>query len=153
MAGIGEATAIITVAQVGISLSQAIIGFVGEVRDAPKSIRRIGREISTTSERLEEIGHLIDRNATSHLFSKGGIASAVRCSSDCGEIITQVSGILGKAGWIPGSGALEKKDIDISLIDSFWWPFLRKKLIAPQADLEKLKASLSLLFNSAMANA
>lgn len=58
MAGIGEATAIIAVAQVGISLSNTLIAYVGEVRDAPSRIDRIGNEVLTTSERLKDIGGL-----------------------------------------------------------------------------------------------
>ena len=153
MAGIGEASAIIAVAQFGLKLSKTIFEFAGEVKEAPKEIRRIGRDICTTSERLEEIGRLIDKNATTRLFSDGGIASAVRCSNDCEEIITEVSTLLSKRGWVSGSAALEKKDLDISLLEALRWPFVRSKLASPQADLEKIKASLSLLFNSAMANA
>ena len=153
MAGIGEASAIIAVAQIGIQTSKTIFEFVGEVKDAPIEIRRIGRDICTTSERLEEIGKLIDKNSTSQLVSKGGIASAVRCSSDCDEIITQVSRLLAKGGWVSGPAALEKRDLDITLFEALRWPFVRVKLASPQADLERVKASLSLLFSSAMANA
>lgn len=152
MAGIGEASAILAVAHIGIGLSQTIVEFIGEAKDASSDIRRIAREICTTSERLEEIGRLIDKNSINHLFSTGGISSAIRCSRDCEEIIAQVSGVLAKGGWIPGSTALDAKDIDISLFQSVRWPFLKAKLAGPQADLEKVKASLSLLFNSAMAN-
>ena len=153
MAGIGEASAIIAIAQVGIKVSKIIFEYAGEVKEAPKEISRIGRDICTTSERLEEIGRLINKNHTSHLFSEGGIASARRCSTDCSEIINQVSGLLAKGGWVSAPANLEKKDLDISLLGALRWPFVRVKLASPQADLERVKASLSLLFNSAMANA
>ena len=153
MAGIGEASAIIAVAQIGITLSRTIFEFVGEVKDAPKQVRLIGREICTTSERLEEVGRLVDTNHTRQLFSEGGIASAKRCSNDCDDIITEVSALLAKGGWKPGSAAPELKDLDVSWLQALRWPLLRLRLAGPQADLEKLKASLSLLFNSAMANA
>ena len=153
MAGIGEATAIIAVAQLGITVARSIFEYSGEVKDASNEIRRIGRDLCTTSERLEEIGRLIENNHTTQLFSEGGIASAVRCSNDCREIVDQVRDLLAKGGWASESAALEKKDIDISMLTSFRWPFVKTKLASPQADLERVKASLSLLFNSAMANA
>lgn len=153
MAGIGEASAIIAVAQIGITLSKTIFEFATEIRDAPKAICRIGRDICTTSERLEEVGRLIEKNNTTQLFSETGIASAVRCSKDCKDIIADVSKVLAKGGWVPGSAALDKKDLDISLFETLRWPFVKTQLVGPQADLEKVKASLSLLFNSAMANA
>ena len=153
MAGIGEASAIIAVAKFGISLSKDIFEFAAEARDAPKAISYIGRDICTTSERLEEVGRLIDSNNTTKLFSITGIASAVRCSNDCKDIIADVSKVLTKGGWTSGSGALDKKDLKISFFVTLRWPIVKTQLIGPLAELEKLKASLCLLFTSAMANA
>lgn len=153
MAGIGEATAIIAIAQVGIQLSKTIFEFASEVRDAPKEIRRVGRDICTTSERLEEIGRLIEKNPISYLFSERGIVSVICCFNECEEIITEVSILLAKGGWISEPATLAKKDLDISLLEALKWPFIRSKLASPQAELEKVKANLTLLFNSAMANA
>ena len=153
MAGIGEASAIIAIAQIGVKVSKTIFEYASEAKDAPNEISRIGRDLCTTSERLEEIGKLIDRNPATQLFNAGGIASAVRCSNDCKEIVDQVTGLLAKSGWTADPETLEKKDLDIGLIESLRWPLVRKKLASPQADLERVKASLSLLFNSVMANA
>ena len=153
MAGIGEASAIITIAQVGINLSIKIFEFATEIRDARGAIYRIGRDICTTSERLEEVGRLIQENNKTKLFSETGIASAVRCSKDCKDIIDDVNKVLAKAGWVPGSADLDKKNLDISLFETLRWPFVKTQLVDLQADLEKVKASLSLLFNSVMANA
>lgn len=152
-AGVGEASAIIAIAQIGIKVSKTIFEYAGEVKEAPVEISRIGRDMCTTSERLQEIGRLIDQNPTTQLFREGGIASAVRCSKDCTDIIGQVTGLLAKSGYVPDPEALEKQDLDIGLLESLRWPLVRRKLASPQADLERVKASLSLLFNSVMAAA
>lgn len=151
MAGIGEASAIISVAQAGISLSKTIISLIGEVRDAPSAIVRIGREIQSTSGRLKEIGDLIEHNESIRLFSDEGLTDAARCSYQCDLILAQVGALLVKGGWTSGSTALDKNDIDISWFTTLKWPWLKTRLESPRAELQIVKADLNLLFTSAMA--
>lgn len=150
-AGIGEASAILTVAQLGITLSNTLITYIGEVQDAPERIQRIGNEIATTSERLKDIGEIIEKNQTISIFSDEGIRSALRCSTECKKIIVDLQAVLAKGGWRQTSRALEKDEIDISLFSSLRWPFLKTKLEVPRAELQRIKIDLSLLFSSAMA--
>ncbi|KAL9045187.1 MAG: hypothetical protein Q9214_001739 [Letrouitia sp. 1 TL-2023] len=150
-AGIGEASAILTVAQLGITLSNTLITYIGEVKDAPERIQRIGNEIATTSERLKDIGELIEKNQTFYIFSDEGIRSALRCSTECEKIIVDLQAVIAKGGWRQTSSALEKDEIDISLFSSLRWPFLKTKLEVPRAELQRIKIDLSLLFSSAMA--
>jgi len=78
MAGIGEASAILAVAQIGISLSNTLITYFGEVQDAPIRIQHIGNEVLITSERLKDIGELVDKNHQTRIFSDEGVSQ--RCS-------------------------------------------------------------------------
>ncbi|KAL9607653.1 MAG: hypothetical protein Q9167_007457 [Letrouitia subvulpina] len=151
VAGIGEASAILTVAQLGITLSNTLITYIGEVKDAPERIQRIGNEIATTSERLKDIGEIVEKNQTIYIFSDEGVRSALRCSIECKKIIVDLQAILAKGGWRQTSSALEKDEIDISLFSSLKWPFLKTKLEVPRAELQRIKVDLSLLFSSAMA--
>ena len=143
-AGIGEASAILSVAQIGISLSKTLITYIEEVKDAPSHIQRIGNEILTTSERLKDIGELVNQNPHTKVFSEEGINSAVRCSSECQEIIRDVKSVLLKGGW------KEKDEVDPSLFSTFRWPFAKIKLEVPRAELHRIKLDLSLLFSAAM---
>jgi hypothetical protein len=151
MAGVGEASAIITVASLGISLSNTLIAYIGEVRDPPGRIERVGNEVLTTSERLKEIGELVARNPQPNFFNHEGIKSAKSCSDECNQVIEEVRQTLQKSGWVPKSQVVEKNEIDISLFSSFRWPFTRTKLDVPRAELQRIKIDLSLLFSSAMA--
>ena len=151
MAGIGEATAILAVAQLGISLSNTLIAYVGEVQDAPFRIQRIGNEVLTTSERLKDIGELVDKNDQTRIFSDEGVHSAVRCSEECRKILSELKSILSKGGWHQWSKGQDKDEIDTSLFSTLWWPFLKTKLEVPRAELERIKIDLMLLFSSAMA--
>ena len=151
MAGIGEASAIIAVAQAGISLSMVIIAYVGDVRDAPKSISRIGNEIKSTSGRLEEIAEIIRDNPNTRLLLDTAVGDATRCSSECELILAQVGNLLVKGGWKRDSTGLSKNDIDTSVVASLKWPFLKTRLDTPRVELQRIKADLILLFNVAMA--
>lgn len=151
MAGIGEASAILAVAQLGISLSNTLIAYIADVKDAPNRIQRIGNEILTTSERLKEIGELIKKNEDTKIFSAGGINSAIRCSDECEKIIEEVKTIIQKNKWQPKSKEFKKDEIDISLFSTLRWPFVKIKLEVPRAELQRIKIDLSLLFSSAMA--
>ena len=129
-AGIGEASAILAVAQIGISLSNTLIAYISEVKDAPSRIERIGNEIHTTSERLKDIGELVDTNKQTHIISQEGIHSAVRCSRECCKIIDDVKEILCKAGW--QQRPKEKDEIDTSLFSTLRCPSSEQSLRYPQ---------------------
>lgn len=148
---IGEASAILAVAQIGISLSNSLISYIGEVQDAPFRIQRISNEVATTSERLREIGELVGKNQQTHIFSEEGINSAVRCSEECQKIIEELKAVLQKGGWQQKSTAFESDFIDTSLFSTLRWPFLKKSLEVPRAELQRIKIDLSLLFSAAMA--
>lgn len=150
-AGIGEASAILAVAQLGISLSNTLIAYIADVKDASSRIQRVGNEILTTSERLKEIGELIDNNQRTQIFSVEGVKSARRCSNECENIITEVKAIIQKGGLHLKSDDLEKYEIDASLFSTLRWPFLKIKLEVPRAELQRVKIDLTLLFSSAMA--
>lgn len=149
-AGIGEASAILTVAQLGISLSKSLLTYIGEVKGAPSHIQRIGNEILTTSERLKDIGELVDQNSHTKIFNEEGINSAVRCSAECRQIIQDVRIVLYKGGWQVHSKDSDQGAVDTSLFSTLRWPFVKTKLEVPRAELHRIKIDLSLLFSAAM---
>ena len=151
MAGVGEASAILAVAQTGFVLSTTLIAYIGDVKGARSRINRIGSEIQTTSERLKEIGQLVEKNKQNPILSQASITSAVRCSSECRDIIDYVKKILHKSEWQQESGATEKGEIDISLFSRWMWPLLKRKLEIPRVELQRIKIDLILIFSAAMA--
>lgn len=147
MAGIGEASAIFAVAMLGISLSNSLIAYIGEVQDAPSRIQSIGNEVLTTSERLKDIGELVDKNGQTNTFSDEGVRSAIRCSEECKTILMELKRVLCKSGWSHGP---DSDEIDPSLFSTMRWPFLKPKLEVPRTELMRIKIDLTLLFTSAM---
>lgn len=148
--GIGEASAILSVAQIGISLSKSLITYIEEVKGAPSHIRRIGNEILTTSERLKDVGELVIQNPQTKVFSEEGINSAVRCSTECQQIIEEVKNVLCKGGWQDYPKVSDKDEVDTSVFSTLRWPFAKLKLEVPRAELHRIKLDLSLLFSAAM---
>lgn len=150
MAGIGEASAILAVAQIGFALSTTLIAYIGEVKGAHSRINGIGNEIQTTSERLKDIGQLVEKNRQNPILSQASITSALRCSSECRDIIEFVKNTLCKSEWPQKSEAPEKIEIDISLFSRFMWPMLKRKLEIPRVELQRIKIDLLLIFSAAM---
>ncbi|ODH48985.1 hypothetical protein GX48_04918 [Paracoccidioides brasiliensis] len=151
MAGIETASAIISIAHVGFALSKALIEYIDEVKDASRRLSLIGNEIRTTSERLEDIGKLVEKNRTTNFLSSEGIRSAIRASEECAQVIEELRGILGKSGCTHAPTVVEKEEIDISYFTKFKWPWVKFRLEAPRAELQRIKADLTLLFASVMA--
>ncbi|EEH36254.2 hypothetical protein PAAG_00577 [Paracoccidioides lutzii Pb01] len=151
MAGIETASAIIGIAHVGFALSKALIIYIDEVKDASRRLSLIGNEIRTTSERLEDIGKLVGKNLTTNFLSSEGIRSAIRASEECAQVIEELRGILGKSGCTHAPTVVEKEEIDISYFTEFKWPWVKFRLEAPRAELQRIKADLTLLFASVMA--
>ncbi|PGH06132.1 hypothetical protein GX51_02519 [Blastomyces parvus] len=151
MAGIEGVSAIITVAQVGFALSKALIEYIDEVKDASSRIRRVGNEIRTTSERLQDIGKLVETNPITKVLSSEGIQSAVRASDECSQVLGELRTILAKGGCTPSPTLVQKEEIDISYFTKFKWPFVKFRLEVPRAELQRIKSDLTLLFTSVMA--
>ncbi|KAL8885261.1 MAG: hypothetical protein Q9215_006857 [Flavoplaca cf. flavocitrina] len=108
MTGIGEASAILTVATFGIALSNSLIAYIGEVQDAPSRIQRIGNEVLATFACLKDIGEIVDKNHRTKTFSDEGVRSAIRCSEECKTILIELKRVLCKSGWSQQSSETEK---------------------------------------------
>lgn len=148
MAGIGEASAIITVAQVGIGLSTALLGYVGDVRNAGSNIQRVADEISSTCDRLKELGDLVEQNPTTGLFSEEGLRKSERLAASCKSVIDEIRQALKKADVEVNPESFSSSEIDISRISKYYWPFIQGKLELPRTELSRLKIDLLLLYDS-----
>lgn len=148
MAGIGEANAILTVAQVGLQLSFALISYAGEAREVESRIRRIGDEISQTAGRLKDLGDLAQKKL---LQNETAIADANRLATTCQSVILEIRTILKKSKVKLDEAAVDKEEIEITLFDRLQWPWVKTRLEVPRAELARLKADLTLMFLSLMA--
>ena len=151
MAGVGEATAILEVAELGFGVSSALIDYTNEVKDAPGRIKSIGDEIKTTSKRLQEIARLVEKNSQTRLFSQEGLQNVLRCSDECYQAIGEVRFVLRKTGYQRNPVEFDRSQLDISYHTKLQWPLIKTKLEVPRTALQRIKIDLSLLFASVMA--
>lgn len=149
-AGVGEATAILAVVQLGFNLSKTLYTYIEGVKSAPSDIQSITNDIQTTSERLQEVGQLLERNHQTRFLHERGVDSAARCSTECWQIIEEIKTTLCKGGWHKNPDGFGKDEIDTSQFSSYRWPFVKSKLEGPQAKLNKIKVDIGLLYSSAM---
>lgn len=152
MAGIGEASAVITVAQVGISLSFTLISFIGDVRDARKRIKIVADEILLTSQRLKELGSLIEKNDKTKFFGEESLKSTVTLAKGCEVALTEIRLVLKKGSVKVDPTEPKKDEIEIGSFSNWLWPWTKVQLGPPRADLATLKDDLQLLYLSVMAN-
>ncbi|KAI9663664.1 MAG: hypothetical protein M1821_007154 [Bathelium mastoideum] len=148
MAGVGEASAIIAVAETGLKLSSALLEYIRDVRDAPARIKRVANVIDTTSGQLKEVGELVRENDRRRVLSALGVRTATRCSEECAEIIKNLRLTLCKHGWMPDADDVDA-ELDVSLFSSIQFPFIKSRLDAPRVELDRIKLDLTLILTTA----
>ncbi|KAI9706979.1 MAG: hypothetical protein M1820_004567 [Bogoriella megaspora] len=148
MEGVAAASAIIAIADAGVKLGGALLQYGREARDAPARIKRVGNVIATTSGQLKAVGELIQSNPRRKLLSDFSLRDAQRCADECGQIIRTLRITLCKHGWMQEADDLDT-ELDLTIFSAFQWPFIKTKLDAPQADLDRIKLDLNLILTTA----
>ncbi|KAI9885461.1 MAG: Factor arrest protein 11 [Watsoniomyces obsoletus] len=151
MSGIGEASAIITVAGLGLNLSTALISYVADFKEAAPHISRVSDEVVATSDRLKELGELVAKNKEHRVFSQEGLERADKLATSCRSVLTEIRKTLQKVDITVDveSSSVTNSEIDISKFSKLAWPFVQKSLEVPRSELNRLKIDLLLLYQSA----
>ena len=97
MAGIGEASAIIGIVQVGFSLAAALNTYVSEIREAREDILELASDIDSTFLQLQDLGKLIEQNESTKAWSDGGVKLAQKCVTDCQKAVATLRKLLKKS--------------------------------------------------------
>ncbi len=148
MTGVGEISAIITIADVGLSLSRALIGYVGDVKGAGHRVQEIANEINSTSDQLKELGELVQQNPTTHLFSDEGLKRSQKLAAAFKKTINEIRDALRKADVHLDPDNVDSGEIELTRFSKFSWPWVQPKLEVPRAELQRLKIDLVLLYSS-----
>ena len=149
MAGIGEASAILGVAQLGLQLAQTLVIVIGDYRDAAVNINRLRDEIHLTSICLQQLGDLAKEGK---LIAGRGIHEATNLRERCRTVIWGIRMVIKKGDDPLHPEKISKEDIDVSYFTSFKWALWTKKhLEEPRAELDRLKDGVTLTFVTHMA--
>lgn len=149
LAGIGDASAIIAVADLGLRLAQTLVTIIGDFRDAAININRLRDEIHLTSICLQQLGDLAKQNK---LIAGRGVLEATNLRERTRAVIWEIRTVIKK-----GDDPLQPEDIsgdeiDVTYFAAWKWALWTKKhLEGPRQELDRLKDSITLSFVSHMA--
>jgi hypothetical protein len=149
MAGIGEASAIIAVAQLGLTLASTLASFVGDYKEAGNRMNNLSDEIQITSASLQQLGDLAKRN---RLHGERGVLEATNLTERCRLVIFEIRTILKKGDRPLNPSVIDKAEIELSCYKRLkWTTYLRSRLEIPRLELSRLKTDLMLTFLSMIA--
>ena len=144
MAGIGEASAILGVAQLGLQLAQTLVTVIGDYRDAAANINAVRDEIHLTSICLQQLGDLAKQNS---LLPGRGVLETTNLRERCRAVIWEIRTVVKKGDDPLHPDEINKEEIDVSYFTAWKWALWTKKhLDGPRAELDRLKDSLTLTF-------
>ncbi|RMZ89561.1 hypothetical protein DV736_g3203, partial [Chaetothyriales sp. CBS 134916] len=149
MAGIGEASAILGVAQLGLQLAQTLVTVIGDYRDAAVNINRLRDEVNLASICLQQLGELAKQG---RLIAGRGVLEATNLRERCRAVIWQIRTVIRKGDNPLHPEEITKEDIDVTYFTAWKWALWTKKhLEEPRAELDRLKDSMTLTFVTHMA--
>lgn len=136
MAGLGKATRVLSSAhKLGVSLSFALIGFVGDVKVETKRIRINADEVSLTAQGLKEFGDFIEKNDEMKLLAGDRLEETMWLGEGCEMAFTDILFSLKKAGVSIDRTQAKEDDIDISWSSNWLLPWTKVVLAPCRADL------------------
>jgi len=148
LAAVGVVASIAQLADYGLQLSVKLFTFGQAVYHADKSVRDISNDVSLTSSVLKELGGVLKRDDEARLLSEQAVKAAEQTVKECLRVFKELDDALAssmtKMGLTQDAG---KKKPGASAIARFKWPFLQPKMELLRSNLDRLKASLSLMLN------
>lgn len=140
MAGIGEASAIVGTATVGLSLAKTLYACASEYRNARDDIISLATDVEVTIIQAQELAQLVSTNDTSKLLNDRGLKLAKQSCTDCNLIVPKLLKLLGKAG-VPESQTqtIRPEDIDVSKFHRAAWILLKPEVLVVKRELDSIK--------------
>ncbi|KAL8718075.1 MAG: hypothetical protein Q9181_008240, partial [Wetmoreana brouardii] len=150
MAGIGEASAIISITQVGFSLAKALNTYLSDVSDASDDISSLVNDIEATLGQLRDLGKLIEKNKTTKAWTDDGLRNAQKCVIDCQQIITKLRKLLKKSTASATSEEVDRDEIDVNKLERALWPFIKPRLEVRRRELQSIKQDIIIAYSAYM---
>jgi chromosome segregation ATPase len=146
MSGIGEASAILTVAGAGFSLASKLKEILDDYKDAATTIERLREELEATSTSLRNLGQLAERNG---LQNKNAVADTRKLTERCQRTISDIKSVLRLESVPPGPSS-SNRETELTRLDRVKWVLSKSKLEVPRAELGRLKLDIMLLYFTLM---
>jgi len=149
LAAVSVVASVAQLADYGFKLSVKLFTFGQTVYYAEKSVRDISTDVSLTSSVLKELGDTLKRDDEAKLISEQAVLAAEQTVKECLRVFKELdealSSSMGKMGMLGSEG--KKKSKGAMALEKLKWPFMQPKMELLRSNLERLKASLSLMLN------
>jgi hypothetical protein len=149
MAGIGEASAIIGVLQVGFSLAVTLQGYVGDYKDAREDIISLATDIEATLTQIERLTELLKTNKQAKILDDNGVKLAEICRDDSNRIVEKLVKLLTKTG-VKDQNI---KPTDIKIFSRASWLLLKPRVQVAKRELDSIRIHILLALNCINARA
>jgi hypothetical protein len=147
IAAIGVVASVAQLAEYGFKLSIKLFTFSQAVSTADQSIKGISNDVSLTSTVLQELCHII-KSDESHVVSPRAVAATQQTVRECLQVFEQLNDALDKSlgnlGKLEAGDGRKVKRGTIAL-ERLKWPFKQPKMELMRSNLDRLKASLTLM--------
>jgi hypothetical protein len=142
MAGIGEASAIIGVVQVGFSLARTLNTYIGDYKDSRDSIIGLAAELDATIIQVKELNTLV---ISSKAASDGSKKLAEKCVKDSDRLIKKLVELLTKAHQPEDLNTIiniKPEDINVSKLTRAYWPLIKPQVDVVKSELHVMKTDI-----------
>jgi hypothetical protein len=149
MAELGIAASVVQLADFGLRLSVKLYTFSEAVASAPATVKEISTEVSLTSSVLKSLGDNLARDKQLRLCSQHAIESTEKTVTECLRVFKELEGALTKSmtrmGLAETGDKKKQHSRGVAALERLKWPFLQPKMQLLRSNLDRLKASLTLM--------
>lgn len=142
LAGIGEASSVLAVVQLGFSIATTIFTFFSDVKDANDNIQSLASELDTTSRHLQALSTLIEDNAKTKRWDENGLALAQKCVTDCEKCSKKLRMLLRQSQPNDDQTLANDDTIQISNFDKVTWPIYKPQFIVLKQELVLIRVDI-----------
>lgn len=147
MAGIGEASAVIGVVQVGFSLARTLSTYIGDYKDSRESIISLAVQLETTILHVRELNTLVRSSEAAGSVSEDSRKVAENAVTNSKRLIAKLVKLLTKADLPDDPDAIiniKPGDIDVRTLTKFYWPLVKPQVDVVALELQSMKTEILL---------
>lgn len=144
IAALGVAASVAQLADYGFKLSIKLFSYSQAVSQADASIQGISNDVSLTSTVLQELCGILKSDDT-HIVSSSAVEATQQTVKECLQIFEQLSAALDKSLGTLGISEKGKAKKGRVALEKLKWPFKQPKMELLRSNLDRLKASSTLM--------
>jgi hypothetical protein len=145
IAAIGVVASVAQLADFGFRLSVKLFAYSKAVASADTSIKDISNDVSLTSTVLKELCQILQSDE-SHVVSENAVEATSQTVKECLLVFEQLNDALDKSLANLGVGQSNgKAKRGLVALEKLKWPFKQNKMELLRSNLDRLKASLTLM--------